>query len=294
MLAARVLRPLTQLKCTDEVQFLSSPRHGQRVRSMRFGVMQSFLGLGLLAASVAQGAIPATERAVLDSLYTSTNGQGWTSHLGWEGEPGTECTWEGIGCSVPDHVTEIYLLDNHLSGSLPALAGLTRLQYFDVSINQLSGPIPVLNTLTDLVAFDAFANSLSGALPDLSGMVQLAEFDVSINQLGGTIPALTGLSELFYFNVSDNRLSGAVPALTGLTQLHHFFIGGNRLTGVAPDPPAPNNLAPGGSNLCTESVVSGANRLAPTPSDAWNTATATTPWYLTCDTATIFASGFDD
>lgn len=256
--------------------------------------MQALFVLGLLAGSSAQGAIPATERAVLDSLYTSTNGQGWTSHLGWQGEPGSECSWEGIGCSVPDHVTEIYLLDNHLSGSLPALAGLTHLQFFDVSLNQLSGQIPALNTLTDLVAFDAFANSLSGSLPNLGGMTQLAEFDISINQLSGAIPDLAGLSELYYFNVSDNHLSGAVPALTGLTRLHYFFIGGNRLTGAAPDPPAPNNLAPGGSNLCTESVVSGANRLAPTPSDAWNAATATAPWYLNCDTATIFASGFDD
>lgn len=257
--------------------------------------MQSLLGLGLLAASLAQGAIPATERAVLDGLYTSTNGQSWTSHVGWEGEPGTECTWERIECDAAlEHVTAINLIDNHLSGSLPALAGLTHLQAVDVSINQLSGPIPALNTLADLRFFDAFANSLSGSLPDLSGLAQLAEFDVSINQLSGPLPEMAGLGELFYFNVDDNRLRGAIPALTGLTHLHYFFVGGNRLTGAAPDPPVPSNLVQGGSNLCSASQVSGANRLAPIPSAAWNTATATPPWYLNCDTATIFAFGFDD
>jgi len=256
--------------------------------------VQSLLALGLLASSVAQGAIPATERATLDSLYTSTNGQDWTSHLGWQGEPGSECTWEGIGCSVPDHVTEIFLLDNHLSGTLPVLDGLTHLQYFDVSINQLGGALPALDALTDLRAFDAFANQFDGSPPSLGGMRQLNEFDVSMNRLDGTIPDLTGLGELYYFNVSDNRLRGAIPALAGLTQLHYFFIGGNRLTGVAPDPPTPNNLAPGGSNLCSASQVSGTNRLAPIPNTAWNVATATTPWYMNCDIATIFASGFDD
>ena len=274
--------------------FSSCLQNRQRPRSIRAGATQWFLGFGLLAASLAQAAIPATERAALDSLYTSTNGQGWTSHVGWEGEPGTECTWERIECDAFDHVTAVNLIDNHLSGTLPALDGLTHLQYFDVSINQLTGTLPALNALTDLRAFDAFANQLVGSPPSFAGLLQLREFDVSMNRLDGTIPDLAGLSELNYFNVSDNRLRGAIPGLTGLSGLHYFFVGGNRLTGVAPDPPAPNNLALGGSGLCAASQVSGANQLAPTASTAWNSATANTPWYSTCNTETIFAFGFDD
>lgn len=274
--------------------FSSYLQNRQRARSLRAGATQSFVGFGLLAASLAQAAIPATERAVLDSLYASTNGQGWTSHFGWEGAPGTECTWERVECDAFEHVTAVNLIENHLSGSLPALDGLTHLQYFDVSINQLTGTLPALNALSDLRAFDAFANQFSGSPPDLLGLSRLFEFDVSMNRLDGMIPNLTGLDALYYFNVSDNRLRGAIPAVNGLTHLHYFFVGGNRLTGAAPDPPIPNNLVQGGSNLCSASLVSGANQLAPIENIAWNAATAITPWYLNCDIATIFASGFDD
>lgn len=34
-------------------------------------------------SSIAQAAIPASERAVLDALYASTNGAGWTNNTGW-------------------------------------------------------------------------------------------------------------------------------------------------------------------------------------------------------------------
>jgi hypothetical protein len=162
-----------------------------------------------------------------------------------------------------------------------------------VAINQLTGPIQTLNTLADLLFVEVFANQLSGSIPDLAGLHQLAELDVSLNQLSGPIPDLAGLGELSFFDVMDNRLSGAVPALTGLTQLHFFQIGGNRLSGAVPDPPLPNNLAPGGSRLCT-GLGPGANLFAATPSAAWDTATGTTPWFLDCDTETIFADGYDE
>jgi len=247
----------------------------------------------MLAAGQTQAAIPVSERVVLDDLYSSTHGENWTDNTGWEGPAGTECQWLGIDCSAgEEHVTGITLTQNNLVGPLPAIAGLTHLQAIDVAINQLTGPIPTLNTLADLRFVEAFANQLNDSIPELAGLHQLAEFDVSLNQLDGSIPDLAGLGELAFFDVMDNQLSGAVPALTGLTQLHFFQIGGNRLSGAAPDPPLPNNLAPGGSRLCT-GLGSGANLFAATPSAAWDTATGTTPWFLDCDTETIFADGYD-
>jgi len=252
------------------------------------------LVLGLLAAGQTQAAIPASERAVLDDLYSSTHGESWTDNTGWEGPAGSECQWLGIDCSAgEEHVTGITLTQNNLVGPFPAIASLTHLQTIDVAINQLTGPIPTLNTLAELRFVDAFANQLTGSIPDLAGLRQLAALDVSLNQLSGPIPDLAGLDELAFFDVMDNRLSGAVPALTGLTQLHFFQIGGNRLSGAAPDPPLPNNLAPGGSKLCT-GLGPDVNRFAATPSDAWDTATGTTPWFLHCDTETIFADGYDE
>jgi hypothetical protein len=252
------------------------------------------LAFGLLAAGQTQAAIPASERAVLDDFYSGTQGEHWTDNTGWEGSAGTECQWFGIDCSAgEEHVTGMTLTQNNLVGPFPEIASLTKLQAIDVAINQLAGPIPTLNTLADLRFFDAFANQLSGSIPDLAGLHQLAEFDVSLNRLSGPIPDLAGLGQLAFFDVMDNRLSGAVPALTGLTQLHFFQIGGNRLSGAVPDPPLPNILAPGGSRLCT-GLGPDANLFAATPSATWDTATGRTPWFLDCNTESIFADGYDE
>jgi len=186
--------------------------------------------LGLLVAGLAQAAIPASERAVLDNLFASTHGQGWTEKDHWGEEPGSECIWYGIDCDTVDgseHIVAIDLIQNNLSGPLPALANLTHLRHFFVPINSLTGGIPPLNAMTELRTFVVFANLLDGALPALTGMSQLTTFDVSINQLRGGIPELSGLVQLDAFDVSDNELRGAVPALDGLTNLRFFEIGGN-------------------------------------------------------------------
>src|SRR3989338_10043251 len=117
-------------------------------------------------ASTAQAAIPASERAVLDSLYASTNGAGWANNTGWGGAAGTECTWYGIMCfGSPSHVVSINLPSNNLVGSLPSLSGLTALRYFIVHSNQLTGSIPSLSGLTDLQWLSIYSNQLTGSIP---------------------------------------------------------------------------------------------------------------------------------
>jgi len=44
------------------------------------------------------------------------------------------------------------VVDNQLSGSIPALTGLTRLQYFSVGGNQLTGNVPSLPSPSALIA----------------------------------------------------------------------------------------------------------------------------------------------
>ncbi len=53
-----------------------------------------------LGATVAQAAIPASERTVLLNLYTSTIGGTWTTSTNWNGPAGTECTWYGVTCNI--------------------------------------------------------------------------------------------------------------------------------------------------------------------------------------------------
>jgi hypothetical protein len=257
------------------------------------------LTLLVMGWPAAQAAIPASERAVLLDLYTSTNGASWAHNGGWGGPVGTECGWYGVWCGLTEEtVTEVRLDGNNLTGSLPSLAGLTNLSYFSVganqltgsippltaltnlswflgSLNQLTGSIPALTGLTKLVMFSARANQLSGAIPSLAGLTSLEYFNVSSNQLAGTIPALAGLASLHTLDVSVNQLTGAIPALAGLTNLYSLNVLGNRLSGNVPPAPSPSSLVAGASKLCP-------NYLSHTADAAWDVATGATPWYSNC------------
>jgi len=184
----------------------------------------------------ANAAVPTVERAVLDTLYSSTSGVAWTNNIGWGGAVGTECAWYGITCDgAGGHVTKINLSYNNLAGALPALQGLTALEYFDVDSNQLAGSIPNLSSLTTLRHFDAGANKLTDAIPDLSGLLALQYFNVSTNQLTGSIPNLSNLATLQVFWVYNNQLTGPIPSLSGLSVLQTFWASDNRLDGSIPD-----------------------------------------------------------
>ncbi|MGH8123117.1 MAG: hypothetical protein ACREPT_10150, partial [Rudaea sp.] len=120
-----------------------------------FGVAQS-----------AQAAIPASERAVLINLYNSANGANWIFSSGWNGAPGTECSWYGVGCDAAQTtVNRITLVGDGLSGSLPSLSALPNLQVFNVNSSDLHGSIPTLTGLTNLQDFDVGQNyHLTGAI----------------------------------------------------------------------------------------------------------------------------------
>jgi parallel beta-helix repeat protein len=186
--------------------------------------------------------IPLSERAALVTLYSSTAGDTWTNRAGWkEGTlyadgfqvPGTECTWFGISCSG-QHVTQIVLRTNNLSGELPSVSGLTSLQFLDLSYNQLSGEIPSVSGLTSLVVLLLYNNQLSGNIPSLSGLTSLRDLYLNNNQLTGEIPSLSGLTRLEMLYLYDNQLSGEIPSLSGLTSLVGLGLAINHLSGEIP------------------------------------------------------------
>ena len=190
----------------------------------------------LLSASLAVGAmhahaaIPASERAVLLALYAQAGGSGWTDHAGWGGAAGTECTWHRVICDAAgDHVVQLALTSNHLSGTLPPLAALIRLRIANFDSNDLGGSIPALAGLHELESFGVEANHMTGSIPPLAGLTHLTHFSAAYNDLSGPIPPLAGLTQLRQFFVLQNRLSGPMPALTGLTHLSIFNASDNQL-----------------------------------------------------------------
>ena len=272
-----------------------SPR-GQHIhitgkgRSRRDGWRAAILILaaGLGASMTAQAAIPAGERQVLLNLYTGTNGAAWANHSGWNGAPGTECTWYGITCDIAgQHVTQVSLYDNNLDGPLPSLVALAKLAYFGAESNQLTGPILTFSGLADLQVFDVGHNQLTGPIPSLAGLTNLHGFFVYDNHLTGPIPSLAGLANLSNFEVAGNHLTGPVPSLADLTNLKSIRINDNQLRGPMPPAPSPSMLQAGASQLCS-------NYLDPVPNADWDAATGETPWYQGCRPVdTIFADGFD-
>ena len=186
-------------------------------------------------ATTAQAVIPASERAVLTSFYTSTNGVFWTNKANWNGAVGTECTWFGVYCDAGDrHVVGIILNDNNLVGTLPTLSGIPNLEYFQVIINKLNGSIPSLSGLTQLFQFAVFGNKLSGSIPSLSGLPALRQVLAGQNQLTGPVPAappllFPGLSDLCGNNLVSSG-NASIDAAWVAAQAPEFVAGGQWLT----------------------------------------------------------------
>lgn len=232
-------------------------------------------------------AVTTAEHQALLSLYQSTNGNSWTHHANWGGAQGSECDpdpakqWFGVTCDLgTGHITIVLLPGNNLTGTLPNLAGLSSVTYFDLDDNLVGGPlpstlgqmtalktfqaqknlftgaIPTINTLPVMQEFIVPGNFFTGPIPSLSGMINLHNFDVSYNFLSGSIPPLTGLSNLVEFDIEHNAVSGSIPSLAGLNALTAFQVGYNHLSGVLPAVPSPtNSLNDGDSTLCPNNLI---------------------------------------
>ena len=284
------------------------PRLARALRTVQRAGSRLALAAAVLAGGAAQAALPASQIAALQAIYNSTNGAGWTTGTNWMngGDPcASAAPWYGVTCDAGGAtVTSFGMYNNNLTGTLPALDALADLENFNVNRNHLSGTLPALASLTkleqfsannnmftgavpaiaghsSLLLFDVSYNQLSGTIPDLTGLPTLQHLDLSVNQLSGTIPPLAGLVTMFYLHLNDNELTGTVPALTTLALLRQFWIGNNRLTGPAPNPPFPDSLIPGQSNLCPNYLTPAAT--PPAVYDlAWNEATGSTPWSTYC------------
>ncbi len=209
-----------------------------------------FVLLGLVLwqfVGLVHGAIPASERAVLITLYNNTDGDNWTNNNGWKtppldtdgfAMPGTEGNWFGISVDA-DHVTGIVLNVNQLNGTIPSsLGNLSQLINLCMVINQLNGTIPPqLGNLSNLHNLSLAENQLSGTIPSqLGNLISLTVLNLGRNQLTGSIPSQLGnLSNLIDLFLYENQLSGAIPSqLSNLSNLQRLVLSSNQLSGTIP------------------------------------------------------------
>ena len=179
------------------------------------------------------------DRVALEALYNSTSGDNWANNDKWLSDAPIG-QWIGVTTGPGGRVTVLNLIENQLSGAIPAeLGSLTNLQRLYLSDNLLTGPIPSeLGNLANLEYLNLDNNQLSGEIPaELGNLTNLHTLWLYGNELTGSIPAELGdLTSLEWLDLSSNQLTGPIPSeLGGLANLQTLYLSYNQLTGCVPD-----------------------------------------------------------
>ncbi|MBI2214029.1 MAG: fibronectin type III domain-containing protein [Acidobacteria bacterium] len=201
----------------------------------------------LLHAGAALAAIPASERAVLVTLYDTTQGPFWTRNAGWKGAPGTECSWYGVQCDTGGTtVTRLDLDYNLVGGPIPAsISGLPNLEALNLTANPLTGSLPIqvtqLTKLRELRLGQFYGNPLGGTIPpQIANLTNLEVLDLSGNALTGTLPpSVAALPKLRLLSLWFNDLGGPIPpALFDHQLIEYVDLSYNDFTGGIPPSPS--------------------------------------------------------
>ena len=188
---------------------------------------------------------PSADRATLTAIYNATNGPAWKDDTAWlTSAPLGE--WHGVDVNSAGQVVGLDLVDNGLTGAIPAEIGnLSELKSLVLRSNDLTGPVPPwLTKLAGLEVLDLHRNRLSGPVPtDLARISGLRVLRLGFNQLTGHIPGeLASLSNLEVLVLKRNAMEGPIPPELGsLSKLQVLDLAGSRVSG--PIPPELGNLA---------------------------------------------------
>ena len=159
-----------------------------------------------------------TQRDALVALYASTNGDSWTNNDYWNSDTVPLCDWYGIYCPDSTNVTEIFLNNNNLDGTIPPeIEYLTNLEVLGLTNNNLKGPIPPeIGKLTNLYSLFLQINQLTGPIPrEIGKLTNLQSLKLHDNRLTGNIPAtFQELSANCFVEISRNCLTGGFENLS--------------------------------------------------------------------------------
>ncbi|CAN0854842.1 Probable inactive receptor kinase At1g48480 [Linum grandiflorum] len=148
---------------------------------------------------------------IRDSVPSTAN-----LHSLWTGPPcrGNSSRWPGIACEN-GHVVHLVLQGINLTGNLPAgdfLRNITFLTKLSLVNNSISGSLPNLTGLVRMEQVLLSSNGFTGSIPPdyASSLPSLQFLELERNSLEGRIPSFNQ-SGLTRFNVSYNRLGGPIP-----------------------------------------------------------------------------------
>lgn len=136
---------------------------------------------------------------------------------------------------------------NNMTGELPNLSKLIKLEVLDISDNYFTGNIPTwVGSLTALSALGLGDNNFEeGGIPEnIGNLKNLNWLYLRGCQLTGEIPnSIFDLKELGTLDLAGNKISGDFPVgITSMRKLWKIELFGNQLTGVIPPEFAELNL----------------------------------------------------
>jgi hypothetical protein len=216
-------------------------------------------------------AVRSTQRAALLSFWESTGGKNWRTVDNWgNGDPCWDA-WYGVTCDEHGHVIAIELVDNYLIGIIPEdINQITSLLKLDVSTtasdyhnhvnrfaNHISGVLPSLAAISRLEELTIAGNHISGlpgdlylngdtlrlisgsynqitALPKyLNRFKALHTLELDHNYISGMLaPDIGYMAQVRYIHLDTNYFSGPVPeSLSQLTRIKTFDVSHNPLLG---------------------------------------------------------------
>ncbi|MFT3750095.1 MAG: T9SS type A sorting domain-containing protein [Agriterribacter sp.] len=199
--------------------------------------MKAFFLLFFLSVSIiaSYAQVNASDSLALVSLYNATNGSGWKNKDGWLTKKVSE--WNGITVTN-NRVTNIYLINNNLQGTLPSSLGdLTAITGIYLSNNKLNGSIPEsIYELSALKYLYLNNNQITGGISTRVGDLQMMiELVLDHNKLTGQLPVSLGrMARMTDLILSNNQLSGTIPKELGRTWLHDLDLSYNQFSGSLP------------------------------------------------------------
>ena len=123
-------------------------------------VVQGWNPVGFTATTAGDAA---TDRAALVALYNATDGANWLNNGNWLSNAPMG-HWHGVTTDSDGRVTYLDLINNQLTGEIPAELG--NLTHLDLPYNQLTGEIPAeLGSLAGLERLFLGGNGLTGCIP---------------------------------------------------------------------------------------------------------------------------------
>ena len=138
---------------------------------------------------------------------------------------------------LSSHAESLALFNTGISGGIPDLSNLQKLEVFKVENCALTGDgFMSLYNVPPLKVLGVAGNPIAGSLEGVGKLLALEELYIGQTSISGTLPqAMGNFHQLKYIKSSETSLTGAIPTSLGnLKNLIEMDFSINRFTGVLP------------------------------------------------------------